>query len=578
MKTFLQKTLVIAMLALWFEPSIILAQGIDINSGGNITVSGGATIEINNGSFVNDGIFTKGAETVIFSGSTAGTISGGSNTTVNNLEITNTGGVATQVGLLTTNNLSIAAACKFTIDPIKQVTVNGTLNNAAGNGGLIIKSTASGTGSLKHNTAGVQGTVERYIDAAIWNTWDDGWHFVSSPVSGQAITGVFTVIPANEYDFYAWSEKYNNWINFKNNITPLFTDSDVNGSSLFVLGKGYMAAYKTADTKVFSGALNVSDVTISGLTVTGTTQSNRSWHLLGNPFTSALTWYTGWPQSNIGGVANIWNEAGKSYTPVSANGIIPAGNGFMVQANLNGASLTIPAANRVHSAQAWYKRSDYPVIQLFAHNLDNASFQESQVRLNPESTTGFDFEYDGNFLPGYAPSFYSVMEGENLMVNSIPEFTAETVIPFRFVKNEGTNFTIEAKGIESLNSNDILFLKDKKLGIDYNMSANNIYSFTSLTGDDAARFELHLGSYTGINETASGYGFNIYAADGKLNIQSPQQSGGKVEVFDMAGRIIAAGRVNPGANTQIDIHCKTGVYIVRVLTGEGISNTKILVR
>jgi len=66
----------------------------------------------------------------------------------------------------------------------------------------------------------------------------------------------------------------------------------------------------------------------------------------------------------------------------------------MVQANVTDASLTIPAAKRVHSAQAWYKKSDYPVIQLFAHHRDNASFQESQLRLNPESTTGFDLEFD----------------------------------------------------------------------------------------------------------------------------------------------------------------------------------------
>ncbi len=574
-KIFLFDLCLVVLLAL---PYFSRAQGIEILSGGTIAVSGGATIELKNQGFVNNGTFTKGTETVTFSGTSPMTISGGSNTDVNNLSISNTGGVTTQVGLLTTTNLSIATACKFTIDPVKQVTVNGILTNSAGNGGLIIKSTATGTGSLKQSTTGVAGTVERFIAAADWSTWNDGWHFLSSPVASQAINPAFTVTPADEYDFYGWYEPANEWVNFKGTTTGTTWSTANEASSGFLVGKGYMAAYKTEATKIFSGTLNVSDVAISGLTVTGSTQANRSWHLLGNPFTSALSWYTGWIKSNIGGVATIWNEAGRSYTPISAGGIIPAGNGFMVQADLADASLTIPAANRVHSAQAWYKKTNDPVLQLFAHDLDNNSFQESQVRVNPEATTGFDFEFDGNFLPGYAPLFYSVTAGENLMVNSLPELNSETVIPFHFIKNEGSNFSIEIKGIETLGTSDVVYLKDKKLGIDHNLSDNNIYSFTSVSGDDASRFELYFNSYTGIKETQQATNFNIYTTDGILTIQSLNQLGGKVMVIDMPGRVIATGKVEAGATTRINLSGKTGVYIVSVLTGKGIVNTKILVK
>jgi len=552
-------------------------QGIDIGIGASVVVTGAASIELNNQGFINNGTFTKGSETVAFSGTISKTISGISNTDLYDLSVTNTGGITTQVGLLTTNNLTIATACKFTIDPVKQVTVNGALTNSAGNGGLIIKSTATGTGSLKQNTASVAGTVERYIPAADWNTWNDGWHFLSSPVAAQAISPAFTVSTAAEYDFYSWYEPTNEWVNFKTTTGTTWSTANASSSN-FLVGRGYMAAYKTEDTKIFSGTLNVSDVAVSGLTVTGSTQTNRSWHLLGNPFTSALSWYTGWTQSNIGGVANIWNEAGRSYTPVSADGIIPAGNGFMVQASLTGASLTIPAAKRVHSAQAWYKKTSDPVLQLFARDLDNNSFQESQVRVNPEATTGFDFEFDGNFLPGYAPLFYSVMAGENLMVNSLPELNSQTVIPFLFTKNEGSNFLIEVKGIETLGTSDIVYLKDKKLGIDHNLSDNNIYSFTSANGDDASRFELYFNSYTGIKETLAATNFTVYAVDGILNIQSLNQLGGKVMVSDMLGRTLATGSVEAGATAQINIQGKAGVYIVSVLTSKGRINTKIIVK
>lgn len=126
-------------------PCAAQGQGIEITnltSPGSITVTGAATIEINNGNFINNGTYARGTETVTFSGETAETISGSSSTVINNLSVTNTGGITTQVDLLTTQNLSVAAGSKFKIDPTKQVTVNGVLANSAGNGGLVIKSTA----------------------------------------------------------------------------------------------------------------------------------------------------------------------------------------------------------------------------------------------------------------------------------------------------------------------------------------------------------------------------------------------------------------------------------------------------
>ena len=99
-------------------------------------------------------------------------------------------------------------------------------------------------------------------------------------------------------------------------------------------------------------------------------------------------------------------------------------------------------------------------------------------------------EYDGRFIAGYAPLFYPVMAGENLMVNSLPQFREETVIPFSFIKNEGTNFSIEATGIETLSEAENVYLLDRKLGINHNLLQNPVYTFTSSEGDATARFEL----------------------------------------------------------------------------------------
>jgi predicted outer membrane repeat protein len=471
------------------------------------------------------------------------------------------------------NNLTIQAGAVLTISAGKAFTVNGSITNSAGATGLVIKSTISGTGSLIHNTPGIAGTLERYIAAAEWGTWNDGWHFVSSPVADHAITGAFTVTPADEYDFYAWSEKYNKWINFKESVAPLFADSDVNGSSTFEMGKGYMAAYKTTDAKLFAGNLNVADVAVANLTISSGQTS--SWHLLGNPFASAITWYTGWTKSNIGGVANIWSEPGQSYSPINADGIIPSGNGFMVNVSGGTGSLTIPAASRVHSAQAWYKNSSSPVIKLFAHNLDYPSYQESQVSFNPDATTGFDMEYDGRFIAGYAPLFYSVMAGENLMVNSLPQFREETVIPFSFIKNEGTNFSIEATGIETLSEAENVYLLDRKLGINHNLLQNPVYTFTSSEGDATARFELRF-STVGIIDLPVTQTIGAWYYGGNLMVKN-REGLTRIDIFNIQGKNLQNHKLQGSGLQKVSLNLPVGIYFARIMNHGAMQTVKIIV-
>ena len=188
----------------------VFGQQIHINSGAYLKNAGTAYIRINNGGLVNNGTYTKGTETVTFSGSTANTISG-SSADIYNLSITNAGGITTQAALLTTNDLSIASGSIFSIDAAKAVTVNGTLTNSAGNTGLIIKSNATGTASLIHNTNSVPSTVQRYISGAA-----EAWHFLSTPVAAQAISGAWlpsgTYGNGTGYDLYVWNEPTNCWI------------------------------------------------------------------------------------------------------------------------------------------------------------------------------------------------------------------------------------------------------------------------------------------------------------------------------------------------------------------------------
>ena len=78
------------------------------------------------------------------------------------------------------------------IDAGKALSVTGLITNNATEG-IVIKSDASGTGSLLDNGISGPGTarVERYLTK--YNVVNDGmYHFLSSPVTSQAIATGFS--------------------------------------------------------------------------------------------------------------------------------------------------------------------------------------------------------------------------------------------------------------------------------------------------------------------------------------------------------------------------------------------------
>jgi M6 family metalloprotease-like protein len=470
------------------------------------------------------------------------------------------------------NDLSIASAASLTINPGAELSINGTLTNNNGNSGLVIKSDNTDTGSLLHQTANVPATVERFIDG--WNDAEDGWHLLSSPVAMQLISPAFTVSPASDYDFYAWDESSNYWVNYKNQSggggsSPFF--DVVNVSLNFNVGAGYLVGYNIQSTKYFTGNLNDDDVVITGLGISS--GNNKGWHLLGNPFPSAIIWDNSWTKTNIGNVINIWNELGKSYSPLIADdgNPIPMANGFMVQVSSSPGSITIPAASRVHHSQAWYKESGYPVLRLLARNLDKPSFQESQVRFNPAATENFDPDHDGRFLPGYAPQFYSVVEGEKLMVNSLPEIREGLEIPFVFIRNTGENFSIEMNPDGFPES---VWLIDKKLSVTHNMSKSPVYAFRAYEGDDQHRFILKFGinDDSGLSDHD---GLQAYTYGAVIYVFNPGNNG-VAEVYNLQGKIVMNWIIHQGLQSRKTV-LAPGTYIVRMINNDETASSKVVV-
>ena len=444
------------LLFLLFITFLGFAQGIEITSGGNITAIGLASIQIDNGSFTNNGTYTKGTETITMSGSTAKLITGNSSTDVNNLIISNTGGITTELTQLTSINLSIANGSKFTIIPEKSVQVNTLLTNNAGVDGLIIKSSANvANGSLIFNNPEVNpvlATVEMYSKAVAINTnpySNYKWQYFGIPLRSLATASpTFNGSYVRKY-YETAPDMTNLWISLNN------------GSSLSPLD-GYEITQPTDKTIYFQGELvNTNQSKTLTYTSNGLYKGN---HILSNPFTAAIdirnmsfganmenTVYLYNTGSHDQWVANVsstnGNNAGQysASTPSTAGTTIegysvplqiPSMQGFLVKntaettfiLNYNSLKMNNTAPQRVKSN---VQESDEKVFTLV--EVKGARFSDQLWLFNAkECSHNFDNGWDAHkyFGSGSTPQLYAAEQDGDYQINAVDNLN-QTVLGFR---------------------------------------------------------------------------------------------------------------------------------------------------
>ena len=463
-------------------------------------------------------------------------------------------------------NMTIESGATLTIGPGKALKVNGTLTNTV-NGGLVLQSSPTETGQLIHFTSSVSATMQRYIAGWTAGT-NNGWHFLSSPVSSQAIATAFTdPTPAN-YDFYGWRESDNLWLNYKAGDF-----SGWNGGTNFVPGRGYLVAYSSDGLRHFTGSLNVANVEVTGLTNTGTA-TYAGFNLIGNPFPCALTWNGQslyWQLSNIDNNCQIWNEHDASYSVIVPGGIIPPTNGFMVHVSPIGTgSLTLPNMERCFNATPWYKSEETEENRIVLKAIDAAgqTAQETIIAFNPGATEEFDPLFDSYFLAGYAPMFYSVSRNKDYALKCLPELNSSLIVPLSFIKNNSNEFGIEL--ITNIPGTNV-YLTDLKLNKTQNLANDPVYLFSSAAGDAAERFQLSF-VLNGTGEEKKLIS-DIYAWENSVYVRN--QGTSELQVYNLTGQTVFSERISQQGLCRSVLNVPSGYYIARLTGDAGVSVKKI---
>ncbi len=472
--------------------------------------------------------------------------------------------VITGLATVVAGDVHISTGATITIGYAGSLTVTNSLTIDDSHG-LEIQSSELGTGSLISGAISGAGTawIERYITG--YTGPPDGRHFLSSPVLDQPVVPNFSPGPYDE--MYRWDEPTDYWQNYHVHLWPTM-----------ILCEGYLVSYMSTATKFFDGVPNTGSYDMTNLSYTATTVYH-GWHLLGNPYPSALKWNNGdWNLSNVQFICKVLNPGG-TYTDLGPNSVIPAANGMMVWVNGPTNSLTIPAAARVHDTTRWYKSADVTEnrLKLTAYANSDNTYQETVVGFDGGATEEYDLYYDSRFFQGVSqsPTMWSATPSQHSLSTNI---TPTTALPGTFVvyfsKGDASIYTMTASGMETFPPDVTITLEDLVADTTQDLRQDPNYLFTSSFNDQMNRFKVHFSGYTVINEKGEEL-ISVYACDKSIMIVN---NSGKlirqVVVYDVPGReVYRRNRISDNM-LKIDMNGKcSGCYLIKIFT-EGESYCK----
>ena len=533
------------------------------------------------------GIYNDGAR-IVGDGGASWVVSGG------NFTLTSTNAV----NPATMDNLKIEAGASLTLPATTCLTVNSALTNAAGTGGLVVKSDQTNTGSLKIllSTAAT-GTVERYMSAS-------AWHIVSAPATENLIAFFARnlVIPALNGTTTLGIMDYNTGSNNWNG----YLVGGISGTvGSLVSGKGYLVRTATPTIAAptildFQGALKAgpNDVTLT-----------TGWNCVGNPFTSSIQISNG---SNSFLTVNTtklaetidpnhigvyyWNDADNKYdviNEIDGATYAQSGQGFFVKAKTGLITegggkndfVSFTPAMQVHQVAQAFKSATiaYPSIKLLATN--NEEQVSTDVKFVDGSTMGLDKGYDAGILKAGATfSVYTRLVEDNGVEFQLqclpPTGYDKLVIPVGIDSKAGGEIVLSVETVQ-LEAGCKVILEDKLTNTFTDLSKGSYKAAVAANTAGTGRFYLHTGDIvSGLEDQLLLGKVTAYARGNKeIRVLGEVGDGAVATLFNGLGQVVLTKKLGAGNLNIIGLpNLSSGLYLLNI-NDKGTSQTiKVMIR
>lgn len=458
------------------------------------------------------------------------------------------------------------------IEAGKNLSLDDSLIN---NGVINLKSNfVNGTATLitKYNSGSGVFNVEQAISGTGGTNTPNGrgW-YICSPIVG-AKSDVFIPQHTNKI----WSHSEVNQVNSSSGYT-LIED----GNTTLETAKAYVVRLGSNEIISFSGNIFTEEVVLNNLSNTGTTNSKRGFHLIGNPYTAHLNWNlvqkngienTIWfrtsNQANqmVFDTYNSYSQIGTSNNqsqPVSEQ--IPPMQGFWVRVenNSNFGNITFNNTMLSHQNNNSLRslKNTNPAIRVKLLNNEN-NRDEAIIVFNSETEIGIN-QWDSEKMRNSnqnIPEIFTKEENTNLVINCVNDELSNFEIPIYInIKTDG----LHKLKLETINfpSDLTLYLHDLKNGYVHNISQKE-YVFYSEIAKDLKRFIISSKNLEFNAQQNDNNGVILFSTERVLNIFSINDA--YFEIYDINAKCLIKGNLNKGSN-QIIINNK-GVYILKIIS------------
>jgi hypothetical protein len=294
------------------------------------------------------------------------------------------------------------------------------------------------------------------------------------------------------------------------------------------------------------------------------------------PGTNYAVWNPG-----TGGTPATAGGGGTGSSPITPNGIIQTGQGFLVKATAPGNMVFTNSIRKNSTGNPFFKqitlKSNTAEPDIERHRIwlslssSNAALNTILVGYAAGATSGIDYGYDGLKFGNSGSELYSVIAGDaySIQGRALP-FKVDDTVPLGFTAVESGTFTISVYKTDGLFTGDQdILIKDNLTGTTKSIKTAP-YNFTSDIGTFDGRFEMvYTKSSLGIDsQTALENSVIVFAKNSTLFVQSSSVIT-TVRIFDILGRLLSENKNINDTRFQLNkSNLSTQAVLVEVTNNE----------
>ncbi len=404
--------------------------------------------------------------------------------------------------------------------------------------------------AFKYNGVGTSGrmwyidNVHVYVgeiftkDVTAYTNENGGYYLIASPVGTVSPENVTSML-SNSYDLYYFDQSQDKeWINYKGDQTL-----GQEGHFSIEPGKGYLYANSNNVTLTFTGTPyngnGQVDLAYDADAVL------KGWNLIGNPFGT---------EASLDKPYYRLNAEGSALKTETENTPIATMEGVFVQATGIGEKANFTTASRG-------ERASVAKLNIMVTRDRGVVEDNAIVRFDDGATLG-KFQLDPSHTKVYIPQ-----DGKDY---AIVRSATQGEMPLNFKAEKSGTYTLSFSNEEV--TFNYLHLIDNLTGADVDLLQQSNYTFDARTSDYASRFRLVFAA-DGANEDVCEPNFAYYNGS---NWTVNNLGKATLQVIDVMGRVLSTETIN--GNAEININQASGVYMLRLISGDSVKVQKVVVR